>query len=272
MQSISVDTATQALSLALAEGRDEWHVKQTLLLADSRQHGETLVDQVAQILHKENWQSDMINQVIVGIGPGSYTGLRIGLTLAKVWATAKNLPLFAISSLALMVPPPQNEQSLYVPLIDARRGTVYTGGYRLQDDQLQAVIADQQVDWEKMIKQLNQVIEASKATATPITDLVCLGTAIDDFMEILSQSELAKTISVTHLTNRPRAEHAYAASHQSLLDRVADPDLLSPNYIHKTLAEREWETSLADNEKKEEQSDDYIDHYSAMVQSIQFKD
>lgn len=272
MQSISVDTATQALSLALAEGRDDWQVKQTLLIEDSRQHGETLVEQVAQILQKENWQPDMINQVIVGIGPGSYTGLRIGLTLAKVWATAKNLPLFAVSSLALMVPPPQHSRSLYVPLIDARRGTVYTGGYRLQANQLQAVIADQQIDWEKMIKQLNQVVEMSKATDIPITNLVCLGTDIDGFMEILSQNDLAKRISITHLPSRPRAEHAYAFSHQTLLERVVDPDLLSPNYIHKTLAEREWETSLADTEKKEDQSDDYIDHYSAMDQSIQFKD
>ncbi len=50
------------------------------------------------LLKKENLRSDEITELAVGIGPGSYTGLRVGLTVAKVWAEAMKIPLYRFSS------------------------------------------------------------------------------------------------------------------------------------------------------------------------------
>lgn len=89
-------------------------------------------------------QSDILpkdlNKIFVVNGPGSFTGIRVGLTVAKTMAWALNIPIVPISSLQVMASGTPNNTN--IALIDARRGYVYAGGY---DKDLNNIYPDQHI-------------------------------------------------------------------------------------------------------------------------------
>ena len=86
------------------------------------------VSEIDKLFKKLNLQKDMIDKIIVVAGPGSYTGIRIGMTFAKIYAYTKNIPITMITSLEAMATSVSTKK-LIVPILDARRGYVYAGVY-----------------------------------------------------------------------------------------------------------------------------------------------
>lgn len=85
---------------------------------------------VSQMFEENNISADEINKIIVVNGPGSFTGVRIGLTIAKTFAWARKIPIIPISSLEAMALSHCNEKTKYlVPAIDARRNFVFASIY-----------------------------------------------------------------------------------------------------------------------------------------------
>ena len=83
---------------------------------------------IADMFSKSDIKPIDINKIILVNGPGSFTGCRIGITIAKIYAWTLNIPITIISSLEAMATT-NLEYDFYVPVIDARRGYVYTGIY-----------------------------------------------------------------------------------------------------------------------------------------------
>ncbi len=77
-----------------------------------------------------------LDKIVVANGPGSYTGVRIGVTTAKTMAWSLNIPVIGVSSLAVMAQAGRYFQGIVSPIMDARRGQVYTGCYMSNDDVL----------------------------------------------------------------------------------------------------------------------------------------
>jgi tRNA threonylcarbamoyladenosine biosynthesis protein TsaB len=89
-------------------------------------HAEKLHLFIEEILKKENISAKDLDAIAVGKGPGSYTGLRIGVSAAKGLAYAINKPLIAIDTLKSLAKTIQVEKGLIVPMLDARRLEVYS--------------------------------------------------------------------------------------------------------------------------------------------------
>ena len=90
-------------------------------------HAEKLHPFIQSVLEKTSLNLQDIEGIVVGKGPGSYTGLRIGVAAAKGLCLALDLPLLSVGSLEILAQNINNEESSYtIPLIDARRMEVYT--------------------------------------------------------------------------------------------------------------------------------------------------
>lgn len=89
---------------------------------------------IDEMLKNNNIDINSIEKIIVVNGPGSFTGIRIGLTIAKTLAWARNIPIIPISSLEAMSLSAEEDYDYVVPVIDARRGYVYASIYDNQND------------------------------------------------------------------------------------------------------------------------------------------
>jgi len=127
MKALALDTATPAGSAALVQGAA---VLAESNLSPGKTHSRTLVPEIQRLLARLDLTVHDLDLIAVGLGPGSFTGLRIGLAVAKGLAWAAGKPLVGVPSLDALVQglPPQPIQAC--PMLDARRGQVYAALYR----------------------------------------------------------------------------------------------------------------------------------------------
>ncbi len=123
MSTLIIDTSTKYLYLCLVKDNK---VIQEILEDGNKNHAPHSVLLIEEILKNNNININDLNEVVCGIGPGSYTGLRISLTIAKMICSFKNIPLKTISTLYLMS---SAYEGRIVPVISARRENYFCGGY-----------------------------------------------------------------------------------------------------------------------------------------------
>jgi tRNA threonylcarbamoyladenosine biosynthesis protein TsaB len=93
-------------------------------------HAECLVPAIQYLCEQTGTMLDRVSAIAVGVGPGMFTGLRVGVTTAKVLAQTLRVPMIPIPSLDLLAYPLRHAHGLVVPAIDARRHELYYALYR----------------------------------------------------------------------------------------------------------------------------------------------
>jgi len=129
---LGLDTATRRVGVVLADengllGRVE--LGSTAAAAPPR-HAETLAPAIAWCCEQCGVELDQVSAIAVGIGPGMFTGLRVGVTTAKILAQAQRVPVIPVPSLDLLAYPLRYARRLVVATIDARRHELYWAMYR----------------------------------------------------------------------------------------------------------------------------------------------
>ncbi len=147
---LNIETSTEVCSVALtSEGQVLDHRENY----EGQTHATLLSQYVQEMLQYARTRDITLDAIAVSIGPGSYTGLRIGLSEAKGLAFGLNVPLIGVNTLQLLVVSTMfnhfidEEKVLYVPMIDARRMEVYTAAYNAALEPVlepQAMILDEQ--------------------------------------------------------------------------------------------------------------------------------
>ena len=101
--------------------------------SEPKKHASILHPSIRDLLKKNNLQPRDLNAVAISAGPGSYTGLRVGMAAAKGLCYSLNIPMICISTLEIMawnaISEEYKEEAIYCPMIDARRMEVYTALY-----------------------------------------------------------------------------------------------------------------------------------------------
>jgi tRNA threonylcarbamoyladenosine biosynthesis protein TsaB len=129
---LALDTSTRFASLALHDGRQLW-AETTWYTPDH--HTTELAPQLAALLTRAGQSPNDLNGVAVALGPGSFTGLRVGLALAKGLVLAQNIPLLGIPTLDVLAsaqPPPTPEKGRLCAVLEAGRGRICAALYRWQ--------------------------------------------------------------------------------------------------------------------------------------------
>lgn len=129
---LNIETSGKVCSVAITkDGRVEYQLEDH----EGMRHAEVLAPFVEKCMKELERKGEQLDAVAVSIGPGSYTGLRIGLSLAKGLAFSLGLPLIGVSTLQLLAVKAMfrnmdfTGDELLVPMIDARRMEVFTGVY-----------------------------------------------------------------------------------------------------------------------------------------------
>ncbi|WRP06866.1 tRNA (adenosine(37)-N6)-threonylcarbamoyltransferase complex dimerization subunit type 1 TsaB [Rossellomorea aquimaris] len=224
MTILSIDTSNYPLGVALIE---EDKVIGEYITYIKKNHSVRAMPAIEQLLKDCGTEAKDLTKVVVANGPGSYTGVRIGVTLAKTLAWSLGIPLIPVSSLATLASSGRYFTGYIVPLFDARRGQVYTGLYEFQGDQLICVEDDCNIileEWVTKLKDFNKEIL-----------FVGNDVALHESMikEVLGdQAKIAPFVS-----HNPRpSELAFIGS--GLIGTSAHEVL--PNYIRMAEAEVKW--------------------------------
>jgi tRNA threonylcarbamoyladenosine biosynthesis protein TsaB len=125
MTIVGFDTSTTATSACVLreDGQAFEHVPPPERLLEPPGHSRELMPAVAELMEKAGIGWDEVAGVAVGVGPGTFTGLRIGVATARALATAARIPLHPVSSLTALAA--ASDAPLAVPVIDARRGELF---------------------------------------------------------------------------------------------------------------------------------------------------
>ncbi|WP_303965107.1 tRNA (adenosine(37)-N6)-threonylcarbamoyltransferase complex dimerization subunit type 1 TsaB [Sporosarcina ureae] len=153
---LGIDTANSPLSVVI--------VKDDVLLIEESSmmkinHSLRAMPAVEEACRKADITPSEIDAIAVSEGPGSYTGVRIGVTIAKTLAWTLDKPLYGVSSLKALAMNGQLFNGLVCSLIDARRSNVYAGVYRAEGEGLVNVLEDQHCALADLLEKLQEYKE-----------------------------------------------------------------------------------------------------------------
>ncbi len=198
--------------------------------ARGRYHAETLVPAIQFTCEHSRTELKEVSCIAVDVGPGLFTGLRVGVATAKAMATAMRVPMIGLSSLDLLAFPVRWSSRLIVPVIDARRGEVFWSTYRQVSGGVQRLTDVQVTKPEELYSELQALNEDALLVgdgalryAELFDDLsgVEIGTVGNAYPSAASLVELAQ----------PRA----------LREEFVQPSELEIMYLRKSDAEANWE-------------------------------
>lgn len=136
---MAIETATEVCSVALFSDMECLAVRES---ADQRSHTRSCTQYISDVLDQQDLHISDLDAVALSIGPGSYTGLRVGASIAKGICYGAGLPLITMSALDSLAYASANvvpgTKHLHVPMIDARRMEVYTAFYTTDGAMIEA--------------------------------------------------------------------------------------------------------------------------------------
>lgn len=225
---LALDTSTKGCSAALFDGQDCLVHRQ--VIEDGFVHAEQLHLIVESLLKEAPYTLQDIDAVAVGAGPGSYTGLRIGVSAAKGFAFALDKPLIGVDSLALLAQHGRSEvetnklgAEVILSLINSRRQEVYARIQRLSGEVLLETCS---IDLEEF---------SFEPFITAFSGLMAVGDAIDKMRTYLKANESHHVI--TYLEAFPNAKFMgsfikFAFENQAFESLISfEPNYIKPAYI-----------------------------------------
>ncbi|MCI8589598.1 MAG: tRNA (adenosine(37)-N6)-threonylcarbamoyltransferase complex dimerization subunit type 1 TsaB [Clostridiales bacterium] len=152
MKILAVDASTDHGAVAICENR--------VLLAEhttqgKKNHSETLLPLIQQVLKEGQTTIEQVDLFACSVGPGSFTGVRMAVSLVKGLAFGSGKPCVGVSSLAALAYPYANQNALVCALLDARRGNVYNALFR----QGEQIIGDRFIDLASLEKEMTLLIQ-----------------------------------------------------------------------------------------------------------------
>ena len=153
MKILAVDTATKSCSVAIV---DKESLLAEMTVVNEQTHSKHLLDMVRLVVKHSGLNLSDLNGFAVTRGPGSFTGLRIGISSVKGFAAAQGKPIVGVSSLDVLARQVSFSPYLISSLIDARRDEVYSARYRYKDGNLIKEGTEQAVSPGDALDEINE--------------------------------------------------------------------------------------------------------------------
>ncbi len=223
---LGIETATEQVSVAVGGHEGVIGLFES---TRGRRHAETLVPAIEFVTRQIDIGLDEISVVAVDVGPGLFTGMRVGLASAKAIAQALRVPMIGISSLDLLAFPCRHTDRVVVPVIDARKGEVFYAMYRQVPGGLQQVAPPQVGSVDDLIADL---LARSQ-------DVLCVGDGALRYREEILDGFHCEIGGVAHPSAAPLVQLAHA---RALREDWVNAWEIEPIYLRAPDAKINWST------------------------------
>ena len=223
---LAFETSAKAASVALLEGNK--------LLGESYQntgltHSQTLLKMAEDLLENCGKTPADVTAVAVANGPGSFTGVRIGVAAAKGFAWGAEIPCYGVSTLEAMAEGLGVYEGYVVPTMDARRDQTYTAVFRAEGGKLTRIIDDCAISFTE----LGEKLKSCEKPIFLVGDgaVLCYNTLVEEIPGLVLPPE--------HRIHQRAAGVALVARKMMENGEPGDGASMSPNYLRLSQAERE---------------------------------
>lgn len=201
-------------------------------ICDKLTHSQTIMPMLEHMKTLLDVDLDTLDAVAVTSGPGSFTGLRIGVTTAKALALALDVPVIGIPTLDVIAHNMTHTQHFICPIMDARRNQVYTALYRWEAEELVKLTEYKACDMDEYLQELEAKGEK----------VIFLGDGVDAYQEKIKAVLGERALFAPAFLNLQHASTlAEIAGIYFKRGEVVDASEFVPMYLRKSQAEREKE-------------------------------
>lgn len=230
MKLLSMDTSTLVMGVAVLDLETQKILGETVTNLH-KNHSVRLMPTIEQLLKDLDLTVHDLTHLAVTRGPGSYTGIRIGVTTAKTMSWARRIPLYSESSLAVLALNGARFDGLVVPMFDARRRRVYTGAFHIKNHEMHEWLPRQVIAIDQWLKQL-------KESGEPV---LFLGDDVVRFQEDIRSALGEQAHFGTPQENIPRPSSlAWLAYQKWSRQEPPEQQDFAPEYLQLTEAESNW--------------------------------
>ena len=206
------------------------------ILNDKREHSVILMPLIENLLKECNLTIDDIDGYVVSKGPGSFTGLRIGMATVKGMSFGNNKPYISISSLDALAYNLISFNGIICPIMDALRENVYTALYKNNNDSLEKIMDYTALDIDELVNLLKSKNE----------EVIFVGDGLYKHKKYICDNFPKAHFAPVHL-NIIRASSLGELGLNLLRNGICDDSNSAPIYLKKPQAERELERRLKIN-------------------------
>lgn len=226
MKLLALETSTMMGSIALIS---DGQLIAEYQIGIKATYSDTLFPLVNHILQEVNVSIQEIDGYALALGPGSFTALRIGLSVIKGLALATGKPIVGISTLDGLAQNVRFSDVLLCPVLDARKGEVYTAFYKKEGGHvLKKLTPDRVVDPKRLLDEIQE-------------EVIFLGDGMDVYKDlILSRLKEKVLFAPLHLRYPKASAIAQLALKKFEDNELLDIDYASPIYVRQPEAEIKW--------------------------------
>lgn len=224
MKILGIETSSKVCAVALSE--NDKLIKEKIL-EDENTHSVKLMPLVDELLKETKTELKDIDLFSCDKGPGSFTGIRIGIATVKAFLDATNKKAVGVSSLEILAYNSTND-GIICSIIDARNNNVYCGFFERKDNTIKQI-------GELKFDTIKNVLEESKKMKSKIT---FIGDASKSYKEQIVETMGKQAIFETEVANKLNARNINLISYIKRNEAV-DTNKLLPEYLRKSNAERQ---------------------------------
>jgi len=227
---LGIETSVEHVGVAVGDSRG---VRAESMLASDRRHAESLAPMIEFVMKQAAIDMRDISAVAVDVGPGLFTGMRVGIATAQTIAWALEVPVVPVCSLDALSLNVGGAESVTASILDARRGEVYWALYRSRESGREP---------ERLTEpRVSSPEDVAIHLAERAEEVVCVGTGATRYSEILSASPWLVVMPTQH--DFPAARSVVTLAVTALAaDRTVAAAAVEPMYLRAPDAEINWVT------------------------------
>ena len=221
MRILAIESSSKPASVAICE---DGELISMLFQRSGLTHSRTLLPMAQDVLKNLEMTIGDVNLIAVAHGPGSFTGIRIGISAAMGLSWGADVPVVGVSTLEAMAYQVETEDCTICPVLDARRGQIYNAKFARRGGQLERLCPDRAISLEELARE-------ESAASSP---LLLIGDGAELCADFLSQ----KAVGFTLAPALSRYQTAFGVALAAQNSDISADNSVMPNYIRLSQAER----------------------------------